>query len=131
MCAHYIKKIILLCLACLLYTHQHGYGRYTFLGSASVAVVAQYDTRSDTSLCRVVMPFHPINLKECKQVIFLSSEPLEHLLAMPVCLPFESVQKDKNAPVQLFLCRKRLFSSDVASMCESSSMRLSVRACLL
>ena len=109
MCAHDIKKIILLCLACLLYTHQHGYGRCTFLGSASVTVIAQYDTWSDASLCRVVVPFHPVNLKECKQVVFLSSEPLEHLLAMLVCLSFESVQKGKNAPVQLFLCRKRLF----------------------
>ena len=77
----------------------------------SVTVIAQYDTRSDASLCRVVVPFHPVNLKECKQVVFLSSEPLEHLLAMLVCLSFESVQKGKNAPVQLFLCRKCLFSS--------------------
>ena len=110
-CAHYIKKIIILCLACLLYTHQHGYGRCTLLRSTSVTVVAQYDTRSDASLCRVVMPFHPVNFKECKQAVFLSSEPLEYLLAMLVRLSFESVQKGKYAPVQFFLCRKRLFSS--------------------
>ena len=95
--AHYIKKIIIPCFACLLYTHQHGYGRHIFLRSASVTVVMQYDTWSNASLCRVVMPVHPANLKECKQTIFLSSEPFEHLFTVLACLFFELVDKSKNA----------------------------------
>ena len=83
-------------------------------GSAFVTVAVQYDARSDAPpppLCRVVMPFYPVNLKECKQTVFLSSEPLEHPLAMPVCLFFEPVDEGKNAPAHLFLCCKRLYPS--------------------
>ena len=106
--AHCIKKITVLCLAGLFYTHQYSYGRCPFLRSASIAVIAQYDARSDALLCRVVMPFHSVNLKERKRMVFLSSEPLEHPVAMLVLFFFEPVDEGKNAPVQLFLCCKRI-----------------------
>ena len=61
-------------------------------------------------LCRVVVPFHSVNLKERKQAVFLSSEPLERPVAMLVCLFFEPVGEGKNAPAHLFLCCKRLCS---------------------
>ena len=129
--AHYIKKIIIFCFADLLYTHQHGYDQCIFLRSDSVTVAVQYDTRSNASLCRVVAPVRSTNLKECEQIVFFSSESLEHFFTMLVCLFFKSVDKDMNTPVPLFFTANAFFPPDMSVMCEYSSMCLSIRACFV
>ena len=92
MCAHYVKKIIIPCFACLFYANQYHYSRCTPPPrSASITVAVQYDTRSDTSvelLCQSTLSITTLANEGSEiDMIFLGVSDIGLIVGMYIVTP--------------------------------------------